>query len=81
MLTHILAAPAPGKSVEEVATAIASATGLQALTETQLKKMSEHWLIYYSPIPFVVGVLVFVGFLVGIGVSGQTFYSFVLENT
>jgi putative ABC transport system permease protein len=32
-------------------------------------------------IPINVGMLVVIGFLVGTVVSGQTFYSFVLENT
>lgn len=81
MLTHILAAPSPGRSIEEVCNAIVRATGLQALTETELEKMSERWMIYYSPIPYVVGLIVVVGFVIGVGVSGQTFYTFVLENT
>lgn len=81
MLTQILVAPMPGKSLDEVTRAITRETGLQALSESQFKKLSEHWMLRNSPVPFVVGLIVAVGFIVGAGVSGQTFYTFVLENT
>lgn len=81
MLTHVLAAPAPGKPVGEVTRAISKETGLQAVSETEFKEMSIRWMLIHSPIPIVVGLMVGVGFIVGLGVSGQTFYTFVLENT
>lgn len=81
MLTHVLAAPVPGKPVQEVIRAISNETGLKALTETEFKDMSSRWMILNTPIPFVVGLIVGIGFLIGLGVSGQTFYTFVLENT
>jgi putative ABC transport system permease protein len=34
-----------------------------------------------TPIPLVVGLIVGIGFFVGVIVAGQTFYNFVLENT
>jgi putative ABC transport system permease protein len=81
MLTHVLAAPLPGQTIETVAQAITKDTGLQALSEAQFKKMSERWMLLNSPVPFVVGLIVGIGFIIGVGVSGQTFYTFVLENT
>ena len=81
MLTHILAAPAPGKTLDEVTRAITSETGLQAVTESRFKQMRERWMLLNSPVPFVVGLIVGIGFIIGVGVSGQTFYTFVLENT
>ena len=81
MLTHVLAAPLPGKSVGEVCRAIAEATGLKAVTEHEFKKMSEQFMVKYSPIPFVVGVMVVIGFVIGAAISGQTFYAFVFENS
>lgn len=81
MLTHILAAAEPEKSDEKVISAITKQTGLQAVTEAQFKRMSTNWMIVNSPIPYFVGLLVGVGFIIGLGVSGQTFYTFVLENT
>lgn len=81
MLTHVLAAPAPDKPVAEVILAIEEQTGLQAVTEAEFKRMSAMWMIFSSPIPYVVGLIVGIGFIIGLGVSGQTFYTFVLENT
>ncbi|MBI5592031.1 MAG: hypothetical protein HY881_16320 [Deltaproteobacteria bacterium] len=71
--------PAPDKPVPEVIRAISKETGLKALTETEFKEMSARWKMFHTPISFVVGLIVGIGFV--IGVSGQTFYTFVLENT
>jgi len=81
MLTHVLAAPQAGRTATDVALEITRSTGLKAITEQQFKDMNVHWMITNSPIPFVVGLMVGIGFLVGIVIAGQTFYSFVLENT
>jgi len=81
MTTHVLAAPQPELSVEEAAERISRETGLRAYTEAQFKQASSHWMLTNTPIPFVVGLIVGIGFLVGIIVAGQTFYNFVLENT
>lgn len=51
------------------------------MTKAEFKRMSARWMIFNSPIPYVVGLIVGIGFIIGLGVSGQTFYTFVLENT
>jgi putative ABC transport system permease protein len=79
--THVLAAPQAGLDAASVAREISAETGLKALTEEEFKTASKQWMITNSPIPFVVGLIVGIGFLVGIVVAGQTFYTFVLENT
>lgn len=81
MLTYILASPSEGLDSAEVAKTIQAETGLQAVTEKRMKRMTSEWMIENSPVPLVVGVIVGIGFLVGVVVSGQTFYTFVLENT
>lgn len=81
MLTHILAAPEPGRPIVEVIQAITRETGLKAVTEDEFKRMSMRWMIFNTPIPFVVGLIVCIGFIIGLGVSGQTFYNFVMENS
>jgi putative ABC transport system permease protein len=81
MLTHILAAPAPDKSVADITRLISRETALKAVTEAEFKEMSAHWMLYHTPIPFVIGLWVGIGFIIGLGISGQTFYTFVLENT
>jgi putative ABC transport system permease protein len=81
MTTHVLAGPQKGLTDESVANSIMAETGLRAYTEASFKKASSDWMIYNSPIPFVVGLIVGIGFMVGVIVAGQTFYNFVLENT
>lgn len=81
MLKHILAAPAPGRLAAEITCTISEETGLKAVTEAEFKEMSMRWMLYQTPIPFVVGLWVGIGFIIGLGISGQTFYTFVLENT
>jgi putative ABC transport system permease protein len=81
MTSNILAAPVKGLDAAEVAARIARETGLRAYTEAEFKEASKNWMIRNSPIPFVVGLIVGIGFLVGVVVAGQTFYNFVLENS
>ena len=81
MVTHILVVPDRDRSIIQVAQAIAAATGLQALTEDKFKVLTARWLIANNPAPIVIGIIIAVGFVIGTIVSGQTFYSFVLENS
>jgi putative ABC transport system permease protein len=39
------------------------------------------WYVRNTGIPINIALIVIIGFVVGVAVSGQTFYSFVLENT
>jgi putative ABC transport system permease protein len=81
MVTHILTVPGKGKDVPAVAREISRVTGLKALTEDELKELTVGWMFENSPAPFVIAIIVVIGFVVGTIVSGQTFYSFVLENS
>lgn len=81
MLSFILAAPAPGKTAADVARAIERETGLRAFTEQEFMWSTMWWYVRNTGIPINVGTLVVLGFIVGTVISGQTFYSFVHENT
>lgn len=81
MVTQVLAAPQAGLSASEVAIRIEAETKLKAFTEERFAEISRQWMIDKTPIPLVFGIIVAFGFLVGVVVSGQTFYNFVLENT
>lgn len=81
MLSFILAAPAPGRTAQEVAREIERETGLRAFTEEELRWSTMWWYVRNTGIPINVGTLVLLGFIVGTVISGQTFYSFVYENT
>lgn len=80
-LSFVLAAPRPGLAARDVAARISAATGLRAYTEDEFMWATIWWYFANTGIPINVGLIVGLGFLVGIAISGQTFYSFVLENT
>lgn len=81
MTTFVLAAPVPGQTAVEVARRISAVTGLRAFTEKGLWSSTERWMFHNSPLPFIIGLIVGIGFLVGTIISGQTFFTFILENT
>jgi putative ABC transport system permease protein len=80
VLSFVLANAVPGVPPEEVCRRIASQTGLQALTRRQfIWKTIRHYLAK-TGIPVNFGITVFLGFLVGTAIAGQTFYLFTVEN-
>lgn len=81
MLSFVLAAPRPGRTPAEAARAIERETGLRAFTEGEFMWSTMWWYMRNTGIPINVGTLVVLGFVVGTVISGQTFYSFVHENT
>ncbi len=88
-LSFMLVEPQAGIATAELCTRIEKETGLKAWTsETVIWSWSERslarstfwWFWKNTGIPFSFGTAVALGLFVGIAVSGQTFYSFVLEN-
>jgi putative ABC transport system permease protein len=80
MLSIVLAEPAPGWTVEKAARSIEASTHLKAYTEAEFKEATIRWFFKNTGIPVSFGITIALGFIVGTVVSGQTFYSFVLEN-
>ncbi|HEX4647140.1 MAG TPA: ABC transporter permease, partial [Verrucomicrobiae bacterium] len=80
MLSIVLAEPAKGWTAQQTARAIERETLLKAYTEDEFKAATIRWFFANTGIPASFGTTIILGFLVGIAVSGQTFYSFVLEN-
>ncbi len=81
LLSFVLASPEPGISPEDLALRIRAETGLAAFTSDQLRWSTVWWYVKNTGIPINVGTIVFIGFIIGTAITGQTFYSFVLENT
>jgi putative ABC transport system permease protein len=80
VLSFVLAEPRPGVPAVEVCRRIEAETGLQALTREQfIWKTIRHYLTK-TGIPLNFGITVFLGFLVGTAIAGQTFYLFTVEN-
>src|ERR1051326_4910933 len=80
MLSSVLAAAQPGQDPKTVAHRITEATGLKAYTKTEFFWVTVWWFIKNTGIPVAFGATVLLGFIVGLAISSQTFYSFVLEN-
>lgn len=80
MLSIILAEPRPGLSPEEVARAIDRETGLKAYTVPEFTSATLDFIWKNTGIPASFMTTIILGFIVGMAVAGQTFYSFVLEN-
>ena len=81
MLSAVLAEPADGLSPQEAVDRInTSVPGMKAWTEETLYRETIIWYFKNTGIPISFGVTILLGLIVGIAISGQTFYSFVLEN-
>lgn len=80
VLSYVLTEPAPGEDPKTVAKRIEAETGLRAYTEREFAISTIIWFFKNTGIPISFGITVILGFLVGVAVAGQTFYSFILEN-
>jgi putative ABC transport system permease protein len=80
MLSMVLAEPAAGLTAAQAARQIEEQTGLKAYTEEEFGASTLRWFFRNTGIPASFGTTIILGFIVGVAVSGQTFYSFVLEN-
>jgi putative ABC transport system permease protein len=80
MLSMVLAEPKAGWTAEQTARAIEKETQLKAYTEAEFTRATIKWFFKNTGIPASFGTTIILGFIVGVAVSGQTFYSFVLEN-
>lgn len=80
MLSLVLVEPLPGWTREQVAQQIERETGLRAFTEQKFFWDTIWWYFRNTGIPTSFGTTIILGFIVGIAISGQTFYTFVLEN-
>ncbi len=79
-LAFILAAPENESQIEKIASEIQNQTGLKAYTQEKFFWSTINWVFKNTGIPFSFSITIIMGFLVGVAVSGQTFYSFILEN-
>jgi putative ABC transport system permease protein len=79
-LSFVLVQPKEGVSKERLAQQITQQTGLKALTHDDFFWKTIWWFVRNTGIPISFGTTVLLGFIVGIAVAGQTFYSFILEN-
>lgn len=79
-LSYVLVQPLPGIDELELTKKIENETGLRAFTQEDFFWNTIWWFFRNTGIPISFGTTILLGFIVGIAVSGQTFYSFILEN-
>lgn len=79
MLSFVLAKATPGADIRAVCSRI-RALGLKAYTPTEFKKLTFWYFLKYTGMPINFLTVVTLGFIVGIAISGQTFYNFTLDN-
>jgi putative ABC transport system permease protein len=80
LLSFVLAVPKAGVSPTEAARSIKAQTGLLALTKDQFAWQTIWYYMKRTGIPMNFGITVFLGFVVGCAIAGQTFYTFTIEN-
>ena len=79
-VTFILAGCEASTTPEKCCEAIQRTTGLQAQTRDQFIWTTIRYYATRTGIPINFGITVVLGFIVGLAISGQTFYLFTVEN-
>ncbi len=80
LLSFVLAEVQPGQDVHEVAARIRRQTGLAAYTAEEFRGLTIRYFMKNTGIPINFGMAVGLGFLVGVAIVGQTFFSFIVDN-
>jgi putative ABC transport system permease protein len=79
-VSAILVQPQDGEPADEVCARIQSGTGLLALTQQQFVWLTIDHYLRRTGILLNFGTTVLLGFMVGVAISGQSFYTFTVEN-
>jgi putative ABC transport system permease protein len=79
-LSFILVKARPGMSTADLCQRIQDRTGLMALTADEFSWKTINYYVGFTGIPINFGIVVFLGFVVGVAIAGQNFYLFTVEN-
>lgn len=79
-MSFILVKGAPGQDLEKLKSRINTQTGLQALTKKEFAWRSINYILQRTGIPINFGITIFLGILIGIAITAQTFYIFIVEK-
>ena len=80
LLSFIIAKAKPGADLREVCARIRTNIRLSAYTPREFKKLTFWYFLKYTGMPFNFLTVVTLGFIVGVAISGMTFYNFTLDN-
>lgn len=79
-LSFVVAQPNPGISQKTLSQSIAQETGLRARTRNEFIWDCINFYLSHTGIPVNFGITIGIAILIGLVVSGQTFYLFTVEN-
>lgn len=79
-LTFVLVKAKKGVNPRQLCKQIRSITGYAAYTSWDFKKLTMIYYAKYTGIVVNFGVAILLGFIIGVAISGQTFFNFILEN-
>lgn len=79
-LSFILVKAQDSLHPKELAKQIKQRTGLMALTQKEFQRLTVEYYLKRTGIPLNFGVAVILGFVIGMAISGQTFYNFIHDN-
>jgi putative ABC transport system permease protein len=79
-MAYVLARPIEGVTPAELADRIVKATGLKARTQEQFRWDCIRYYLAHTGIPVNFGITIAIALVIGLVVSGQTFYLFTIEN-
>jgi putative ABC transport system permease protein len=80
LLSFVAAKAKPGEDLNALCDRIEHVTRLKAYTRDEFKKLTFFYYLRYTGMPVNFLTAVALGFIVGITISGQTFYNFTLDN-
>jgi putative ABC transport system permease protein len=80
LLSFVMVKAKPGYPVEKLKAQIARTTGLASYTNAEFDKRTTIDLLGRTGILINFGITIALGFVIGVLISGQTFYMFVLDN-
>jgi putative ABC transport system permease protein len=80
LLSFILAKVKEGYDRNQVAQSIASQASLAAFSPDQFRGITIRYFMKNTGIPINFGIAIGLGFLVGVAIVGQTFFSFIIDN-
>lgn len=80
LLSFVTVKAKPGQDLDALCQRIERATALRAYTRAEFKMITFLYYLKYTGMPINFLTAVALGFLVGVAISGQTFYNFTLDN-
>lgn len=80
MLSHVLIKVKGGENIDEVAQRISTTTGHKVLTRSEFIELTALYVLFKTGILINFSISVGLGLIIGILVSAQTFYNFILDN-